>query len=148
MKKKFLLMISMLIVFCCFFAISINAAATNEFGTPEISDKIDLSSMAEDDDVYCVLFDGTEYHTYPSRYIVTNATTMTWKFDKINAAFGTSYNRSSVIRIQVPAHIKELPSITGTLFGWKDKENFVVEVSFPKDTVVSSFAWGAFEKCY
>ena len=146
--KKLLLALFLSLLISCFFVLCISAATTNEFGTPETSDKIDLTGMAEDDDVYCVLFDGTEYHTYPSRYIVTNKTTMSWTFDKINAAFGTSYTRSSVIRIQVPAHIQELPSITGTLFGWRDKENFVVEVSFPKDTVVSSFAWGAFEKCY
>ena len=109
--KKLPLIFFLSLLISCFFVLCVSAATTNEFGTPEISDKIDLSSMAEDDDVYCVLFDGTEYHTYPSRYIVTNATTMTWKFDKINAAFGTSYNRSSVIRIQVPAHIKELPAL-------------------------------------
>ena len=48
MKKKFLLTISMLIVFCCFLAISVSAATTNEFGTPETINGIDLTGMNED----------------------------------------------------------------------------------------------------
>ena len=45
MKRKFLLTISMLIVFCCFFAISISAAATDEFGTSEAINGIDLTGI-------------------------------------------------------------------------------------------------------
>ena len=144
--KKLLFVLALCALMCVTFSVTSFAATTNEFGEVETSDTINLDGMAEDDDVYCVLFDGTEYHTYPSRYIVTNNTTMAWKFDRINEAFDTNYTRGSVIRIQVPAHITTLPSITGTLFGWKDKENKVVEVSFPEDTIVSTFAWGAFEK--
>ena len=150
MKKLFLtLMLSILLT--CLFVLGISAATTNEFGTPETSDKIDLSGMAEDDDVYCVLFDGEEYHTYPSRYIVTNATTMAWNFNKINTAFGTSYDKTSVIRLQVPAHVTTIPSFPATIYGWSDANNSkikVVEVAFPKDTIVSTFKGATFEKCY
>ncbi len=149
--KKLLLALFLSLLISCFFVLCISAATTNEFGTPETSDKIDLTGMAEDDDVYCVLFDGTEYHTYPSRYIVTNATTMTWKFDKINAAFGTSYDKTSVIRLQVPAHVTTIPSFPSTVYGWSYANNSkikIVEVDFPKDSVVSTFEGATFEKCY
>ena len=127
-------------------SITISAASTNEFGTVETSKTIDLTGMAEDSDVYCVLYDGTEYHTYPSRYIVTSATTMTWDFSKINDAFTKEYSAASVIRIQVPAHVKEMPCITSKYFSWKDVTT-LLEVSFPDDTIVETFVWGAFEKC-
>ena len=146
MKKKLLLVAIMLMATFCMLAISISAASTNAFGTVETSKTIDLTGMAEDDDVYCVLYDGEEYHTYPSRYIVTNATTMTWNFDKINAAFTKSYTAASVIRIQVPAHVKEIPCITSKYFGWQNVTT-LVEVSFPEDTIVETFGGAAFEKC-
>ena len=145
MKKLFFIFVFLLLT-SCVFAFSVSAAQTNEFGTPELSNSINLENMAEDDDVYCVLFDGTEYHTYPSRYIVTNSTTMTWKFDNINAAFGKSYGATSVIRIQVPCHVTLIPCITNAYFGWQAVTT-LLEVSFPKDTSVTTFAWGAFEKC-
>ena len=149
--KKLLLALFLSLLISCFFVLCVSAAATNEFGTPETSDKIDLTGMAEDDDVYCVLFDGTEYHTYPSRYIVTNAAKMTWNFDKINAAFGTSYDKTSVIRLQVPAHVTTIPSFPSTVYGWSYANNSkikIVEVDFPKDSVVSTFEGATFEKCY
>ena len=72
--KKSALFLLILVALICIFAFSISAATTDEYGTVETSETIDLSKMATDDDVYCVLFDGTEYHTYPSRYIVTSST--------------------------------------------------------------------------
>jgi len=144
--KKLFLILTLCALACCLFAFSVSAASTDEFGTPEISDSINLEGMAEDDDVYCVLFDGTEYHTYPSRYIVTNNTTMTWKFDYINAAFSKEYKAASIVRIQIPSHIKVMPCITDKYFSWKNV-TALKEVSFPEDTIVEEFAGAAFEKC-
>ena len=140
MKKSalFLLILAALI---CIFAFSISAATTDEYGTVETSESIDLSKMATDDDVYCVLFDGTEYHTYPSRYIVTSSTDLTLNFSYINQAFEKEYTTKSVIRIQVPAHVLTLT----TVFAYG--KSAVKEVSFPKDKSLTTINWGAFEKC-
>ena len=144
--KKLLLTLIISTLALCFFAVGVSAASTDAFGTPEILPNINLDGMAEDDDVYCVLFDGEEYHTYPSRYIVTSDATMTWNFEKIESASGIAFSPSSVVRIQVPAHVKTMPCITSTYFSWANVTN-LKEVSFPKDTVVTTFVWGAFEKC-
>ena len=148
MKKKLILVAILVIAIMCMLAISISAAATNAFGTVETSTKIDLTGMAEDDDVYCVLYDGEEYHTYPSRYIVTNATTLTFDTSKINEAFGKNYNMSAdkkdndcVIRLQVPKHVQSVPSGP---FNYGDS-NKIIEVYFPVDSELKTIAWGAFE---
>lgn len=145
MKKTFLMLVISALALC-FFAMGVSAAETDVFGTPETSTTINLETMAADDDVYCVLFDGTEYHTYPSRYIVTNNATMTWNFNYINEAFGKSYTAESVIRIQVPSHVTTMPCITSAYFSWRNVTT-LKEVAFPEDTIVTTFNWGAFEKC-
>lgn len=141
MKRKitfFLMLISVFVLL----AISVSAATTNEFGTVETSDKIDLTGMATDTDVRVVLYDGTEYHTYPSQYVVTNATTITLNFAKINDALGTSYALNSVIRIEMPRHVLVIDSGD---FNY-GKNNNLKEVIFPEDSKLTELAWGAFEK--
>lgn len=148
MKKKISIFITLILVLACALAISVSAASTNAFGTPEILDNIDLTGLAEDDDVYCVLFDGEEYHTYPSRYIVTNNTKMTWTLDKINDATKKEYSYASIIRFQLPSHVTTIPCIIGTFYGWKNESDIhFVEFSFPADTKVETFSHAAFEKC-
>ncbi|MBQ7225379.1 MAG: leucine-rich repeat domain-containing protein, partial [Clostridia bacterium] len=141
MKKKLILMLALTIIACCLFALGVNAAATNEFGTVETSDTIDLTGMAEDDDVYVVLYDGAEYHTYPSRYIVTNANELTFNFEKIKV-FGKAYDVTSIIRLQVPSHVLTFPSA----FAYGKNPN-IVEVSFPSDSSLKKFSYGTFETC-
>ena len=139
--KKSALFLLILVAFICIFAFSISAATTDEYGTVETSESIDLSKMATDDDVYCVLFDGTEYHTYPSRYIVTSSTDLKLDFSYINQAFGKEYTTKSVIRIQVPAHVLTLTSVFA--YG----KSVIKEVTFPSDTVLTTINWGVFENC-
>ncbi len=141
MKRKLLLIAIMVIFLACTLALSISAASTNEFGEVETSTKIDLTGMATDTDVRVVLFDGTEYHTYPSQYIVTSATDITLNFDKINEAFGKSYALDSVIRLEVPRHVLV---IVGGVFNY-GKNNNLVEVFFPADSKLTKLNWGCFE---
>ncbi len=143
MKRKLFLMLALAVLACCFFALSINAASTNEFGTLETSDKIDLTGMSTDTKARVVLFDGTEYHTYPAQYIVTNAGDITLNFDKINEAFGKSYSsaNNSVIRIEIPNTVKVIVS---GVFN-QGKNNSLCEVIFPADSQVYKLIWGCFE---
>lgn len=142
MKKKLLLGIMFVLIFTCMLVISISAASTNEFGTVEKSDTIDLTGMATDTDLRVVLYDGTEYHTYPAQYIVTNATDITLNFEKINSAFSKEYTKASVIRIEIPRHVLKIVS---GWFNYANNDN-LVEVFFPSDSQVYYFAWGCFEQ--
>ncbi len=142
MKKKILLSIALASVLALMLAISISAASTNAFGTVETSDKIDLTGMATDTDLRVVLFDGTEYHTYPSQYIVTSNTELTLNFEQINEAFEKSYTNKDVIRFEVPRHVIK---ISAKYFGSGVKDEKLVEVFFPVDASLEEMAWGAFE---
>lgn len=144
MKKKLLLMLALTIIACCILAIGVSAATTDEFGTVETSDKIDLTGMSTDTKARVVLFDGTEYHTYPSQYIVTNAGDITLNFDKINEAFSKSYStaNNSVIRIEIPNTVKVIVS---GVFNYGKNKN-LKEVYFPSDSQVYKWNWGCFEK--
>lgn len=141
MKRKIFYALAFSLLLMCLFAFSAFAAATNEFGTVEKSQTIDLSGMASDTDTRVVLFDGTEYHTYPSQYIVTSATDITFNFNKINEAFGKSYQNNSVVRIEVPRHVLKIDSGE---FNY-GKNNNLLEVFFPADSNLKEIAWGAFE---
>ena len=114
MKRKIFLAMLACVVLCAFLAICASAATTNEFGTVETSSTIDLTGMATDTDLRVVLYDGTEYHTYPAQYIVTSANDITLDFTKINAAFGKNYSteNDSVIRIEIPRHVKTMARTT------------------------------------
>ena len=76
--KKLIFTLAILSILFCLFSISVNAAATNEFGEVEIVLGIDEKPVFGDDgkaETYTsrvVLFDGNEYHTYPAYYIFTN----------------------------------------------------------------------------
>ena len=58
MKKRIFLFTLLAVCFTLLFAIGVSAATTNEFGTVETSDKIDLTGMSTDTKARVVLFDG------------------------------------------------------------------------------------------
>ena len=140
MKRKFLLTISMLIVFCCFFAIGINAATTNEFGTPEIINGIDLTGMNEDTVARVVIVDANgAYHTYPAQYVVSSNTKFYYNFKPINTALGTDYNKHSIIRIEVPDNI-QIATNCGDLSQTKN----MVEIKFSPSSELHTLEYGCF----
>ncbi len=138
--RKLLLILSLCALACCLFALSVSAASTNEFGALDTSDKIDLTGMSTDTKARVVLFDGTEYHTYPAQYIVTSANELAVNFEKINVAFTKEYKVDSVIRIEIPNTVK----VIGSIFNY-GKNNNLKEVFFPADSTVYKLNWGCFE---
>lgn len=122
MKIKFLLTITIISILVCFLAISSQAVTgvqADEFGTVTIVDG--LTSVSTDKEALVVLknTDGT-YSTYYTYYIYP---TFNWRggmhapdFKGLNDALGTSYDNSSIIRIQLLKDCKyiELPSECNT----------------------------------
>ena len=129
--KKFILMLVLAMAFVCTLALSVGAAETNEFGTVEVVSGMDEKSVFGDDgraDTFTtrvVLFDGGEYHTYPSYYIFTNDVNTTTDFKQLNSLTGKSYGKNSVIRAEVPHNVKK---VTGDIF---NKYNDLKYVLFP-----------------
>lgn len=142
MKKRIIMLTVITACLMLLLALGVNAAATNEFGAVETSTTIDLTGMSTDTKARVVLFDGTEYHTYPSQYIVTSAADMGYNFAKINEAFTKSYGVSSVIRIEIPNTVRVIVS---GLFNY-GKNNNLKEVYFPSDSQVYKLNWGCFEQ--
>ena len=111
MKKKLLIALFIATLFVCVFAISVSAATTNEFGTVETLTGISEKSAFGTDGTAngytskVVLFDGTEYHTYPAYYIFSNSTSLSFSFDEIKTATGVEYDKLSVVRAEVPQNV-------------------------------------------
>ena len=141
--KKILLFIAITVMACLAFTMSTFAASTNEFGTVEIFSGIDLSKMSTDNKALVVLYDGTEYHTYPANYIVKSSSDLGVDFSKINSATGKSYGVGSIIRIQIPTTVKKLTTAINGNKGGKS----IVEVDFPAGTQITEIVWGGLMNC-
>ena len=117
--KKLIFFVLVISIFACMLAITSSAATTNEFGEVEIIAGMNEKSVFGDDgklETYTtrvVLFDGTEYHTYPSYYIFTNDVNTTTDFSQLNSLTGKSYYKKSVIRVEVPHNVQK---VTGDIF--------------------------------
>ena len=141
MKRKALLTILFAATFCLLFVIGICAATTNEFAdTPEKIDGIDLTNMNTDTTSRVVIVDANgEYHTYPAQYVVSNNTKFYYNFSPINTALGTSYNKHSVIRIEVPDNI-----LIATNCGDLSQTNNLVEIKFSPSSQLHTLEYGCF----
>ncbi len=124
--KRIILSILIVSVLFCMLAISASAAATDEFGEVEILTGISEKSSFGDDgkaSTYTskvVMFDGEEYHTYPSYYIFSNSKTPSLSFSELNTASGYTYEKNSVVRVEVPNGVtstnKIFQSATGLVY--------------------------------
>ena len=141
--KKLLFVFILCALLCVVFATTSFAAATNEFGEVETFEGIDLSKMSTDTTSRVVLFDGTEYHTYPANYIIKSSSDLSVDFSKIKAASGYNYGVSSIIRIEIPTTVKSFKTPLNGNQGGKN----IVEVSFPEGTQVTEIVWGALMNC-
>lgn len=140
MKSRFLLTISMLIAFCCFFAIGISAATTDEFGQVETIDGIDLTGMSTDENARIVVKDKNgAFHTYPSRYFVSGNEKFAYNFSLVNGLTGESYTKNSIIRIEVPDDIKVAKNC-GDLCGTSS----LLEIIFSPDSQCHTLEYGCF----
>lgn len=137
MKKKILLLIAMVSMLMCVFAISVSA----ETEIPEFTSVIDvtaegdgvvepidvsslstLEAVVNDNTSRVLLMDENgNYATYLAKYITTTAKTgagdygIKFYFDALNAATGKEYDAASVIRFEIPEGVERLYS--GTLSG-------------------------------
>ena len=113
--KKVVFTLVILSLIMCMLAFSVSAATTNEFGEIEyVSGMTEKSAFGEDGasathTTRVVLYDGAEYHTYPSYYIFTNDTSnVNINFEEINSKTGKQYSKTSIIRAEVPHNVKKL----------------------------------------
>lgn len=140
MKRKVLITLLFAVTFCLLLAVGISAATTDEFGTPETIDGIDLTNMNTDTTSRVVIVDANgEYHTYPAQYVVSNNTKFYYNFSPINTALGTSYNKHSVIRIEVPDNI-----LIATNCGDLSQTNNLVEIKFSPSSQLHTLEYGCF----
>ena len=142
MKKKFLLVLSMVALAACLFAVSVSAAATNEFGTPEAIEGIDLKGMNTDMSARVVILraDG-EYYTYPSGYVVKDSTTFCFDFAPISNALGEDITKASVIRIEIPNNILVMPSYGATTV---TQSSTLRQIKFLPDSQLTTLGYGCF----
>ncbi len=141
--KKAILFAIMVVAFCFVFSFSLLAASTDEFGSVEIINGIDLSKMSTDEKALVVLYDGTEYHTYPANYIVKSSSDLGVDFSKLNSATGKSYGVGSIIRIEIPTTVKKHTTAINGNQGGKN----LVEVVYLNGTQVTELVWGALMNC-
>ena len=124
MKKKILLTLALICAACCLFAISVSAdkivpSASNEYGELTVFDvaigNTSISDLKDDGTVArTVLFDGTEYYTVPTTYILKASPKnsggkvgemLLWNFSELNTKLGKSFNKNSIIRSEIPSDI-------------------------------------------
>ena len=140
MKKKLLLTLFLIAALSCILAILVSAATTNEFGTPETVEGIDLTGMNEDRVARIVLVnDNGEYHTYFTGYVLSNNTKFKYNFVPINNALGTNYSKNSVVRIEVPDNI-EIAANCGDLSSC----NELLEIKFFPTSELHTLEYGCF----
>ena len=140
MKRKIALYALLVVALCVIFAIGISATTTNEFGTLETIPNIDLTDMNTDATSRIVLVDANGvYHTYPAQYVVSSNTKFYYNFKPINDALGTSYNKHSIIRIEVPDNI-----LIATNCGDLSQTNNLVEIKFSPNSQLHTLEYGCF----
>ncbi len=135
---------------CVIFAISINAATTNEFAdTAEKLDGISLDGMSSDTVSKVVLVhtegENTIYTTYPAQYIVTSNSTLEFDFSKISSAGGPTYSASSIVRIQIPTTVT-LIGVSGNNSVLTGK-TALVEIDFSNTTQQLGLGHNCFKGC-
>ena len=124
----------------CALAFSVSAATTNEFGAIETISNIDLSNMNTDTVSRVVIVDANgEYHTYPAQYVVSNNTKFYYNFKSINDALGTSYNKNSIVRIEVPNNIT-----IATNCGDLSSTSNLLEIKFSPNSELHTLEYGCF----
>ncbi|MBQ4510774.1 MAG: leucine-rich repeat protein, partial [Clostridia bacterium] len=124
MKKKILLFAIIMAMLVCVFAISASAdnivkSSSDEFGELTIFDEAigntGISQLKDDGTIArTVLFDGTNYYTVPTTYILTESPKnqsgkvgemLYLSFGELGTKLGASFNKNSIIRFEFPSDI-------------------------------------------
>ncbi len=119
--KKILLILTAALILVCSFALLASAedkivpSTSNEFGELTVFDEAigntKISQLKDDGTVArVVLFDGTNYYTVPTYYVLTESTKSTGEmmlmnFNEINSKLSKSFNKNSIIRFEMPSDI-------------------------------------------
>ena len=120
MKKKILLLLCIISMLICVLAISVSAdtiipSSVDTYGELTTFDtpigRIEIGNTKDDGTIArTVLFDGTEYYTVPTTYLLSKNRYETdilfqLDFSAINSALGKSFNKNSIIRCELPSSI-------------------------------------------
>lgn len=124
MKNRLLLFIAIISMLICVLAISvsadsINPSSSNEYGELTIfDDAIGNTGISQNKDdgtiARAVMFDGTNYYTVPTTYILTESPKnqggkvgemLLLSFNELNSRLGKSFNKNSIIRFEFPSEI-------------------------------------------
>ena len=146
MKKRIVLSLAITLILMCLFTISISAvdiikSESNEFGTVNQIEGINEDTQLTDKTSRVVLLnaDGT-YSTFPAYYIsdvkLQWQGTVQYKFDALNTVLDTSYDMDSIVRLEI---MTDSTVINGNGGKFTNRAN-LVEVKFPKDTQITTFA--------
>ena len=139
---------AIVMLLCLVLVVGASAQATNEYADKVETLNIDLSGMATDSGAKVVLkhMDGETavYTTYPAQYIVKSSTSLSLDFSKINTVTGITYDKYSVIRIQIPSHITSIGEVFG---GNSNYSKNLVDVDFSRITGSFSIGQNSFKNC-
>lgn len=133
MKKKIFLALAISALLVCLFAVGVSAST--DFSTVVTDDAFDATGMSTDTSARVVLGTTTiveeevevtdektgevtiqtvskkvysDCVTYPAYYIVKNSYKLSLDFEQINELFGTSYDKLSILRIEVPTNVTKI----------------------------------------
>ena len=136
--KKLLLLLSMVALLVCLFAVSANAAAPVpqkpqldvDFGEATIIDGFTApSELYVGTTGRVLLTDGNGvYDTYPTYYVTKDSTTFDFDFSKLNAALGVEYSKKSVVMVEIPTGVT---AISGSYFAGTSNFPLCVSVQIP-----------------
>ncbi len=158
MKKKLLLLTVLAMVMCLFAlsvsADSINPSTSNEYGTlttfDEAIGRTDISPNKQDGTVArTVLFDGTNYYTVPTIYLTSKNPyegdiLLQFSFSAINSKLSKSFSKTSVIRCELPADIVYLGGDNQNFNGFSN----AIEIKLsPNLSFAGNVTYKAFANC-
>lgn len=142
MKKKILLMATMIAALMCLFTVVISAAEVPEWsGITVVEGMSDKSTFGSDGTAGAtsrvLMSDGM---TYPAYYICANSSTLGINFSELNSKTGKSYAAANVIRIEIP---KGTVTVTEALRLSKGYEALLTVVIPEGVTTINDYAFRA-----
>ena len=161
MKKRIFILALMVALIVCVFTVVASAdtivpSSTNEFGAlttfdtaigrTDIGDKKDDNTIAR-----TVLFDGTNYYTVPTVYLLTkggsesNGVCLWWDFSGISSKLGYTFTINSVIRTELPSSIDFLDSSNANHNQYRCFNGFTNVIEIKPNDGLSFIADGTFK---
>ena len=161
MKKRIFMLAIMVALIVCALTVVASAdtivpSSTNEFGAlttfdtaigrTDIGDKKDDNTIAR-----TVLFDGTNYYTVPTVYLLTkggnesSGVCLWWDFSGISSKLGYTFTINSVIRTELPSSIDFLDSSDANKNQYRCFNGFTNVIEIKPNEGLSFIANGTFK---